>query len=269
MTRASHSDLEVYYSDVGNVPFATQEEKIALQRNTIPRPIHLKGHDESWKSTKPTRRRVCGIVVTPVTICLFITSVILLIGGIAGGIAGGILGTKHTSSSLSPSTTGGSGSQSATSSNTPSTTKSSSLTTTTQVLSPTQTLYRDCPSSNDTVYNALGSSAYQFRKICNRSYKQPPTNVVNVKAASLDECIDLCVAYNVSNKSAIASGASPLCNSVCWRNNSGGKDGGGDPNWPGQCFGSTTLNVTGSGGFQYNDESVCDSGAWINQNFSF
>lgn len=141
---------------------------------------------------------------------------------------------------------------------TPTTQEPPTLTTSTEVVGPTQTLYRDCPSSNNTIYNGAGSSLYQFRKICARSFKQPPVNVINQAVGSLNDCIDLCAAYNISNKTEIAAGKSSPCNSVCWRNNAK------DPDWPGQCFGSTTFNSTA--GFQIREEIICDSGAWINQN---
>ncbi|KAM3512335.1 hypothetical protein MY11210_004048 [Beauveria gryllotalpidicola] len=92
------------------------------------------------------------------------------------------------------------------------------LVTSTEVVSPTQTLYRDCPSSNNTVYNGNGSNLYQFRKLCARSYKQSRVNLVNQRVASLNDCIDICVEYDILNKTAITSGQSNPFNAVCWRN---------------------------------------------------
>ncbi len=128
--------------------------------------------------------------------------------------------------------------------------------TTSTIIGPKQTLYRDCPSSNNTIYNAVGSVDFQFRKACGRSYKQPFANVINIKTESLDDCINLCATFNLRNKTEIANGKSTPCNSVCWVN-------GLDNGLPGQCFGSVTYNSTS--GFEYRDQDYCDSGAWINQ----
>lgn len=258
-----YSDLEVYHGDAASAPVVVQEEKIAY--------LTLHGASPSYSETKldrpaapvNPRRKCCGVVLTRTKIALLVIGLLLIIGGIAGGVAGGLLSRNHSSSPpASPSqpatTEASSAPHSDVESSTKTTQESVTITTSTEI-GPTQTLYRDCPSSNNTVYNAIGSAAYQFRKICGASYKQPRANVVNQAAASLNDCIDLCIAFNINNKTEIASGRSSPCNSVCWRNNVR------DPDWPGQCFGSTTINSTA--GFQYNDEDVCDSGAWINQSF--
>lgn len=133
--------------------------------------------------------------------------------------------------------------------------------TTSPEVGPTQTLYRDCPSSNYTIYRALGSSDYQFRKFCNASFRWSGADLVNAPARSLNECVDMCVAYNVNNQTGIADRKSSICNGVCWRNSIK------DPDWPGQCFGSTIQNSSETG-FPINmEETICDSAAWLNQRF--
>lgn len=268
-----YSDLEVVHGPAADAPVVVQEEKISYM--TL---YGASAHDWEAKARMepPTpKRRTCGVEWTRRNICLLVVGIVLLVGGVAGGVVGGLLLSRANQNASRPASkspigdtpsssasTSASASAPASVSTLPSSTTAggrATLTTSTEVVGPTQTLYRDCPSSNNTVYRGAGSDAFQFRVICGASYKQPHANVVNQKAASLRDCVDLCVAYNISNKTAIASGLSSPCNSVCWRNSAT------DPDWPGQCFGSTTLNSTA--GFQYNDESICDSGAWINQNF--
>lgn len=124
--------------------------------------------------------------------------------------------------------------------------------------SPTQTLYRDCPSSNDTIYDALSSPTFQFRKTCNGAYKWVKEAVVNKPVASLNDCVDLCASHNKNSAADINAGNASLCNAVCWRNSIH------DPDWPGQCFGGTIVNTTDNK-LPITDEVICDSAAWINQ----
>jgi len=98
-----------------------------------------------------------------------------------------------------------------------------------------------------------------FRKICANNYLSNNENVVNTPTESLNDCIALCDAYNVLNRTEIKSGTSNICNAVCWRSTIIGDD------FPGQCFGTTTTNS--SGAFVYTGDSKCDSAALINQSF--
>lgn len=269
---AGYSDLEVYHGLPSTAPIEVQEEKIVTRVTTDSK---YRNSPSVADSNSPSRRGVCnfcGVPFTRTRVIILVIVLLVIVGGIVAGVVAGVVVSKnsHTRessspgnavSSSSPGISSSSSSQSSSSASsttpTPSTQESVTVVTWTESVSPTQTLYRDCPSSNNTIYNAVGSNSYQFRKICGRSFKQPPVNVVNQAVASLNDCIDLCAAYNVNNKTEIAAGKSSPCNSVCWRNSAT------DPDFPGQCFGSTIFNSTA--GFQTRDEVICDSGAWINQ----
>ncbi|KAJ3478282.1 hypothetical protein NLG97_g8621 [Lecanicillium saksenae] len=267
-----YSDLEVYYGPPSTDPIEAQEEKIVtyVRESAVPKFAIVREEKLPPRPERSSRTicSFCGVRFTRTRISILIVLTLIIAGGVAAGVVASLASAKN-SQSRKPSPAGGeassdaasgaSGSSSATTSTAPTTTTEPpvSLSTYIEVASPTQTLYRDCPSSNNTIYNALGSNVYQFRKICSRSFNQPKANVVNHVAKSLDDCIDLCVAYNIKNRTEIAAGGSSPCNSVCWRNRAD------DPDWPGQCFGSTIFNSTA--GFQIKDETICDSGAWINQ----
>ncbi|KAM3480486.1 hypothetical protein MY8738_004946 [Beauveria namnaoensis] len=256
-----YSDLEVYHGTAATGPIPVQEEKIFTQITT------KRQEFSNLNCSKPPSRReknLCSIQFTR-TRALLLVLLFVLLAAVAAGVAAGLVVARSSKSRGSSSSgeaisSSSSGVPSSASSATPTsvTRGPATLVTSTEVVSPTQTLYRDCPSSDNTIYNGKGSDSYQFRKICARSYKQPPVNLVNQPVASLNDCIDKCAEYNIRNKTAIASGKSNPCNAVCWRNSAT------DPDWPGQCFGSTTFNSTE--GFQTRDEIICDSAAWINQN---
>ncbi|KAK9778231.1 hypothetical protein SCAR479_05201 [Seiridium cardinale] len=131
--------------------------------------------------------------------------------------------------------------------------------TTTEIVGPNKTLYRDCPSSNDTLYSPPDANDQQFRKLCNNRYLGSTHNVVNKASASLNDCIGLCAQYNVKNMTEIKSGQGSPCSMVCWRNTF-------DTDYPGQCFGSAIQNST-DGQFLVSSEAKdieCDSAAWVN-----
>ncbi|KAK6083338.1 hypothetical protein SCUP515_02080 [Seiridium cupressi] len=131
--------------------------------------------------------------------------------------------------------------------------------TTTEIVGPNKTLYRDCPSSNDTLYSPPNTNDQQFRKLCNNRYLGSTQNAVNEATESLDDCIDLCAQYNVKNMTEIKSGQGSSCSMICWRNTF-------DTDYPGQCFGSAIQNST-DGRFLVSSEAKdieCDSAAWIN-----
>lgn len=264
-----YSDLEVYYGEPSTDLIEVQEEKIVtyIRESAVPKFAVIEDEKPQPKASRSSQTvcTFCGIRFTRLRISLLVVVTLIVAGGVAAGVIAGLASIRNSqprktspSADTNPtSSSAGAPDQGSTSAPTSTTQPPVSLSTYIEVASPTQTLYRDCPSSNNTVYNALGSNAYQFRKICARSFNQPKANVVNQVAASLDDCIDLCVAYNIKNRTQIASGDSSPCNSVCWRNRAD------DPDWPGQCFGSTIFNSTA--GFQIKEETICDSGAWINQ----
>ncbi|KAI8712315.1 hypothetical protein NCS52_01329300 [Fusarium sp. LHS14.1] len=192
------------------------------------------------RATPP--KRICGL--PPKRFWIVVAVVVL------------ITGASNDDTPSSPATT--EADQATTEPTKTSTSTTASLSTRT-IIGPTQTLYRDCPSSTDTIYEAIGSSNYMFRKRCNVGFAGSPNNVVNIPATSLDDCIDKCATYNENNNTEIASRESNVCNSVCWRHRVTGDD------WPGQCFGSTIQNSTSSGFPVDEDQIKCDSGAWINQ----
>ncbi|RSL73034.1 hypothetical protein CEP53_000878 [Fusarium sp. AF-6] len=207
-------------------------------------------------------KRICGL--SPKRFWIIVVVVILITGAVIGGAVGGTQTNKSKSNDDTPNSPASTNAEQATTEQaTTEPTKTSTSTTaslsTRTLIGPSQTLYRDCPSSNDTIYSALGSSNYLFRKRCNVGFAGSPDNVVNIPATSLDDCIDKCATYNENNKTEIASRESNVCNSVCWRHRVTGDD------WPGQCFGSTIQNSTSSGFPVDEDQIECDSGAWINQ----
>lgn len=134
-------------------------------------------------------------------------------------------------------------------------------------MADTRELYRDCPSSDNIIYSYGGAtSPMLFHKWCNKSCfnTQGWTAMINQDTSSLDDCIDLCAAYNLllDQTTVIdsdSSANSSVCNAVCWRWNPEDQD------WPGHCFGYMSLNV--SGHWNISRDSECDSAGWINQYF--
>lgn len=102
-----------------------------------------------------------------------------------------------------------------------------------------------------------------FRKLCGLSYPNDLGNtLVNVATNSLNDCINLCAAYNVQIRADIKAGKADVCNAVCWRNTFVNNE------FPGQCFGYMSKNNrTGGDGFAVQKEAICDSAAWVNQDF--
>jgi hypothetical protein len=102
-----------------------------------------------------------------------------------------------------------------------------------------------------------------FRKICGLSYPNDlGSTVVNVATKSLNDCINLCAAYNVQIRADIKAGKAAVCNAVCWRNTFDNNE------FPGQCFGYTSKRqAVGGEGFAVQKEPICDSAAWVNQDF--
>jgi hypothetical protein len=220
-------------------------------------------------SSEREKSRKCGLA--PWLFWTLLAAVIVVV--VIAAVVGGVVGSQHGSGN-DKSSTGAAAAQSAgTRTQTSSHTSSASKTTTSPALS-THTLYvgdrpiyRDCPSSNDTVYTYGGSGApMYFRKWCGLSCynTQGWTAMINQDTDSLDDCIDLCASYNLLlNQTQIISNSSSaghsVCNSVCWRWSPR------DPDWPGHCFGFTAGNV--SGHFNLSSEAICDSAGWMNQYF--
>lgn len=122
------------------------------------------------------------------------------------------------------------------------------------------TLYRDCPAANDTHYSVqLNSTTYEFRKLCNMQAVNinSITAYVNQPTTTLNDCINLCAAWNENN--VTKSTQDQICSSVCWRN------GFINDDHPGQCFGYMANNASSPGGFNLQADATCDSGIWINQ----
>jgi hypothetical protein len=280
MVSQPHSDLEVvaaneahkypYYAPTDNPPEAvpsagTDTNKIAY---------------ESAEYEQAAPQKICGL--RKKTFWILLGVALVVIAAAVGGGVGGALASR--SSSESSKSTNGSNSVS---SSTPESTRYLSTTppSTTPTPSPTvviskstiigpstsavPTLYRDCPSSNDTLYSVTyGATSYQYRKLCNNAY----TNINGVGTSvqgvfsTLNECIDKCASYNRANATGIRAGTDPLCNSVCWRNTFDERN-----DWEGgHCFGFTTSNATVGGETRFrvtNTGDICDSAALINQDF--
>ncbi|KAM0425758.1 hypothetical protein ACHAPT_009007 [Fusarium lateritium] len=242
------------YSDLQVVPDRSYPEVVQFDKDPANKIIA-----EQPQATP--RRRICGL--PPKWFWIALIAVVLITGAVVGGAVGGTQANKSSNDTPSDSastepdqaTTGSDKSTSEASKASPTTASFSTRT----LIGPTQTLYRDCPSADDTIYEALGSSDYKFRKRCNVGITGSPNNVVNIPATSLDDCIDKCASYNEKNKTEIASRQSSICNSVCWRHRVKNDD------LPGQCFGTTIQNSTSSGFPVDEDQIECDSGAWINQ----
>jgi hypothetical protein len=201
--------------------------------------------------TPPTTKRICGVAPKIFYILVAVAIVIIVAAAVGGGVGGSLAGKKSAApagqSSASNNSTQGPITAAPTATTHP-------ITTTTTIGAST-TLARDCPSSNDTLYNANGAL---FRKMCSNSLLNANSqNVVNQPTNSLNDCINLCAGYNLSNKTAIAAGQNTVCNVVCWRATIEGDD------FPGVCFGFATQNSTG--GFVPSGDTRCDSAAWINQ----
>ncbi|OAL51747.1 hypothetical protein IQ07DRAFT_390262 [Pyrenochaeta sp. DS3sAY3a] len=276
MSRNEHSDLEVvpeserpeqqkyaYYSPEPIIPASYGEDTHKI-------PYAQAVHEQDQPRT------ICGIRKRTFWIVL-IVAIIVIAAAVGGGVGGALANrsSNNTSQASSQSTQPPSQSPATEStSTTPSPTSSEttpSLSTST-IVGPTSTIYRDCPSSNSSLYTAtFGSSKMQFRKACEISFSNAPNqkDSLATPVASLDECINLCAAYNIQNRTQIedGSGRSGICNAVCWRNTFDKIN-----DWPGgMCFGFTTLNTTRDGEsawkFTLPAETRCDSAALINQDY--
>ncbi|KAH7081225.1 hypothetical protein BKA63DRAFT_486976 [Paraphoma chrysanthemicola] len=279
--QAPHSDLEVvqnadipatekYAYNTGDAPEAYQypdedTHKIAYTTDL---------HEQSPKST------ICGLRKR--TFWMVLIAAIVIVAAAVGGGVGGALSSKSSNNTSDSSTanTGNDAAQSSspassqsqsearTSSTTPTPTSAepSTTVTTTTIAGPSSTILRDCPSSNYTLYDVtLGDTTMSFRKACSRSFLNANgiESAFGRPVASLNECINLCAAYNVNNRTQIQQGSSRICNSVCWRNTFDQIN-----DWPGgMCFGYTSQNSSGTFRYRVPDETRCDGAALINQEY--
>lgn len=164
---------------------------------------------------KGARKHICGLAVSTFWTIFSVAAIVIVGGAVGGGIAAsrvndraqsGHSPSSSTTSSLSPTSTtlvpdSAASSQSTTHTATPTTSKASTSVTTTSIVGPSQTLYRDCPSSEGTLYDVtFGDSTYMFRKFCNTVLVTLGyDNVVTGTTTDLDSCINKCATYNYQN----------------------------------------------------------------------
>lgn len=252
-----YSDLQVV-PDQPSLEAAQPEKELATQQGAE-KPA---GDIPAYQDLSSSNRRICGLGRKTFWIVLAVATVVVIGAAVGGGVGGALSNRSSGSASASASASSDVSSSLSTGSQTttPTTTvlSSVSITTTTQV-DPTQTLLRDCPSSNNSLYEvSFGSDQFKFRKMCSVKLAQSGGNLVNVKTSSFDDCINRCASYNDANRTEIAAGSSGVCNAVCWRHSL-------TSDWPGQCFGVSTQNSS-SGGFSIDTSATeCDAAGWINQ----
>lgn len=249
-----YSDLQVVSDQPGLEP-AQAEKELATQQATE----KLAGDIAAYQDINSSNRRICGLRRKSFWIVLGVAAVVVVGAAVGGGVGGALSNRSSASASASASESSGVSSSSQSTTTPTATVPSSVSLTTTTLVGPTQTLLRDCPSSNNSLYEvAFGSDQFQFRKMCSVKLAGNGDNVVSEKTASLDDCISRCASYDNANRTEIASGSSGVCNAVCWRHSL-------SSDWPGQCFGFSTQNSS-TGGFSVDTSGVeCDSAGWINQ----
>jgi len=239
------------------------------------------------------KRLIWGFAAKTFWILVGVIVILVIAAAVGGGVGGSLASRKSTTSAAADSssttaasgestqsTSGSSTSHSATSSTSPSSisqqtsqsgssssttpikpsTTSGSALTTTEVVGPSATLLRDCPSSNNTVFTTNNGQSMSWQKICGLSYPNlSQDDSVNQKTTSLDDCIVLCAEYNTQNQADIENGVATVCNAVCWRN------GFVNDGFPGQCFGYSAQKSGTT--FSVQTEAICDSAAWVDQSF--
>lgn len=156
-------------------------------------------------------KRICGLAARTFWIVSAIAAVVLVAAAVGGGVAGALaLRSNNNNNKSSISTTAPKASASSKHTVKPTTSEPSSVTST-KVVGPTKTLFRDCPSSNDTLYSvSLDSKDYVFRKYCGTVIIGNGDDVVNKPVTSLNACINLCAGYNSNNATKIAAGTSEV-----------------------------------------------------------
>jgi hypothetical protein len=211
----------------------------------------------------PLEPQVCGLSRKTFWILVAAAAVVIITAAaLGGGLGVGLSQNKNTTASPQQTSTLSTSSTSTTYASASTTSSNANLVVTAQVGTvggTLVTLYRDCPSTNDSLYSIqYNSTTYEFRKLCNMKFINTVQSVnrVDQPASSLNDCINLCAAWNENN--VTKSNADQVCSSVCWRY------GLTDDDLPGQCFGIAISN-TSSGGFNVEADLLCDSAAWINQ----
>ncbi len=249
--QAGEDGLEVAPSSDPQYNSHTQEDPQVYYVGDETR-FHSDGGEKSTNERSPSRK--LGLP-TPYFWLLIILATILAIGISVGGALGGILSKKNHASSPSSATisastpistsisvaTGGITPASATPvtkiSVTPTSVTSATSSTTT---SPSLTLSRDCPGSNGTIFTASYSPPQTYIKHCSWIYDSKfytEGNAFSHDASTLDQCIELCAAYNILN----ATGPLGYCTTVGWRTDLTQEFGG-------MCFGN--YGVVGAQGGQ-------------------
>ncbi|KAI1176848.1 hypothetical protein F4777DRAFT_235669 [Nemania sp. FL0916] len=269
----SHSDLEVVPGTAPQIIYGDPPE-VAHSSDSEAVPSHEKDNSGDSTPTKQGRRRICGLSTGAFLIVLGIFVWLITLGGTVGGILGGLHSKDDSDGRSGSPREGAFTSPSSTILNTPlppsvsidttPTTTTPQVSTTTVTL-PSTTLYRDCPSSNGTLYNVTYGSEEPliFRKLCEASFRHVVNfnDLIMEPKVSLNDCINTCADYNNANKTAIASGGQAVCNAVCWWTN---EHLDVDKfQVPGRCWGYTAMNT--STGWSTVDEVYCDSAIWINQ----
>lgn len=176
-------------------------------------------HSEGGHRKADTRKHVCGLRAGLFWTVLIVITVVIV--GAAVGIGVGVSLARRSESvdssspsstsvmspaSTSPISTGLSSSASVTPTTT--TTQSTSVTTT-SIVGPSSTLFRDCPSSDNTTHDVtLGSKTYIYRKFCNTvlTGNKNGVSIVNQATIDLNTCINRCALHNDENASEIAAG---------------------------------------------------------------
>lgn len=273
MSHAPHSDLEVVHN-------ADTPEAQKYAYNVYDAPESYAHPDADTHKIAYTTdayehdrtKTICGLRRRWFWIVALLA--ITVVAGAVGGGVGGALASKSSNSDNNTSNEGIGAAQSSTSlqsaasstTPTPTSAEPSTSISRTSIVGPSSTIVRDCPSSNNTLYDVtLGDSKMTFRKACAISYLNANgiDSVVARPMKSLDDCINACATYNINNRTQIASGSNRICNAVCWRNTF-------DPinDWPGgMCFGYTSQNSSGTFKFRTPAETRCDSAALINQEY--
>jgi hypothetical protein len=171
----------------------------------------------------PVSPRVCGLrrrtfwILTTVVALVVVCSII---GGVAGGLASRKKDTAPaagaTGAATAENTTTTAASQVPTSV-TRTSTASGDGTRTTLLMTPTQTLLSDCPSSNNTIYSVQqDGNILSYVKFCGADIGRNPDKHLSIHqyTDSLDDCIKLCAD---PPEKASGTGRDP-CRAVCWRN---------------------------------------------------
>lgn len=165
------------------------------------------------KKAPGSGKRICGLAARTFWIVSAIAAVVLVAAAVGGGVAAGLaLRSNNNNNNNKGSVSTAASKASASSKHTVKpTTSEPAFVTSTKVVGPTKTLFRDCPSSNDTLYSvSLDSKAYVFRKYCGTVIIGNGDDVVNRPVTSLNACINLCAGYNSKNATKIAAGTSEV-----------------------------------------------------------